>query len=176
VRVGGQVQAGDVTAVIAALPEWLRERMSETQVTRVAAAIPAELDQRTTAQLIQRVTRRGITGWQHQVRDPVGFGMRLIRAPRCPDPRCEDGTSIDTDRPCQLEACPGAAWLAAGPRPRGAAVQHGQHHDQAERTAAAEPTPTPPPARDVLAANRPQPAGDPRRWIAECRTALRRAS
>jgi hypothetical protein len=113
------VQAGDVTAVVAALPEWLRERMSETQVTRVAAAVPAELDQRTTAQLVERVTRRGVTGWQHEVRDPVGFGMRLIRALRCPDPRCEDGTSIDTDRPCRLEACPGTgmAGRPATPAP-----------------------------------------------------------
>jgi DivIVA domain-containing protein len=77
-----------------------------------------------------------------------------------------------TGRPCQLEACPGAAWLAA-PRPRRTG---GQHHDQAERPKASEPTPTPPPARDVLAADRPQPAGDPRRWVAECRAALRRAS
>jgi hypothetical protein len=108
-----------VCTVVAALPDELRKLESRPLPVPVPARplgdlIREQLQHRTAQQLAERIGRRWVGhGWAekcHSVNDGqllrsgVGIAVELLAAPECPDPRCEDGTDVDTGAPCR--ACP----------------------------------------------------------------------
>ncbi|WP_143079131.1 hypothetical protein [Streptomyces monashensis] len=108
-----------VEAVEAGLPEELRTLLPKFRPATMRDTILREAQHRTAEELISRADRRwyawglastadistGGAGLAH----PVGVAVRLIASHRCPigkcgrecpDPRCEDGIIIDTNRSC----------------------------------------------------------------------------
>jgi hypothetical protein len=111
VPAGALARPAEVGAVIAALPGWLGDGMTEAGATRVGRAVAVELaEHRTAEQLLARVARRGADRPAEPVRDAVAYATAMVRGGPCPSPRCEDGTDIDTGDRCRLEACPGRTW------------------------------------------------------------------
>ncbi len=114
-----RAQAQVVQAVEAGLPEKLRALLPQWRPSALREIILLENRQRTAEELIARADRRwyawgfastadtstGGAGLAH----PVGVAVRLIASHRCPiakcgrqcpDPRCEDGITIDTGQSC----------------------------------------------------------------------------
>jgi hypothetical protein len=141
-------------AVVEALPHALRLQLPRGPLPRTVQAVLAEqLAGRTVAQLVERVERRWILyGYEIDadpraggtgLRRPVGVLTTLLRHGQCPDPRCEDGVSIDTFKPC-----PRCQERAAA-------------HRDAARTPQAPPDPDGPPAGPDRAPQAPAHPGVP---------------
>lgn len=103
-------QAAAVRAVEGAFPEELRELLPKYRPEVLRDAILQALESRTTEQLAERVRRRW---WAHGyaadampegkgIGSPVGVAVGLVRpSTDCPDPMCEDGTTVDTGAACR---------------------------------------------------------------------------
>lgn len=99
-----------VSQVEAGLPAELRALLPARRPRPLRDTLVAELAQRSTQQLIERADRRWYTWGFAAAADtrtggrglnsPVGVAIRLLREGECPDPRCEDGTVIDSGAAC----------------------------------------------------------------------------
>ncbi|MDN3059388.1 helix-turn-helix domain-containing protein [Streptomyces sp. SRF1] len=113
--------------VAAALPQEVQPtrpggRLAPTLVRAICTALTGipgpepgtyQIPPRTPEQLIARINRRwhqargperaadGYTG-PDPIRRPVGYVADLLTAHECPDPSCEDGLILNTDRPCTI--------------------------------------------------------------------------
>lgn len=99
------------------LPDEVRGRIRPNQQQEVIAAIRAELadESRTLAELLERVGRRWLW-WKHtgeRVGCPVAVAKTLITRRQCADLRCEDGTGLDSGKPCM--ACADSRPLRSTP-------------------------------------------------------------
>ncbi|MFH8492071.1 hypothetical protein [Streptomyces longisporoflavus] len=105
-----RAQREDLRRIEAALPAELRDLLPARRPRPLRQAMLVALAQRTWTQLAERAERRwyawgfaaaadaatGGTG----LSSPVGVAITLLQDGACPDPRCEDGTNIDTGRTC----------------------------------------------------------------------------
>ncbi|MFB7906544.1 hypothetical protein ACFC1T_08975 [Kitasatospora sp. NPDC056076] len=141
-RLSAAVAAG-LREVVAALPAPLYDASvvnhplpkAPERVPVLRDAIVAELRERSSAQLAERVRRRWLAfGYDEkrfageELRAGVGIAVNLVRATRdgCGDPRCEDGTNIDLEVACRACAERRRDRRADGvPAPRPAGVEGG---------------------------------------------------
>jgi len=98
--------------VIAALPFALRAQLPPDRPLprQVHAALADALAERTPGQISARIERRWVAHGYEIAADPraggtglqrpIGVLLSLLGPGPCPDPRCEDGTSIDTGERC----------------------------------------------------------------------------
>ncbi|MFE7132872.1 hypothetical protein ACFVIM_18645 [Streptomyces sp. NPDC057638] len=94
-----------VRRVLEALPGQLTRLLPTPLPVSVQSAATAALAAgRTSDELAARVLRRW---WEHgyatkatELDRPVGVAIALLRPGPCPDPRCEDGTVLDSEAPC----------------------------------------------------------------------------
>jgi hypothetical protein len=137
---------------------------------RVTDRIVDQLGSRTVGELVERVQRRASRlPLDQQVRDPIALAMWLIAEPGCPDPRCEDGTHLDTGAPCARCA-------------ERAAERAAQVH-RLETAAAGDPPPAPPKPTPQPAPYRPPAPDRPHGYaddhadeLADARAAMAKAS
>lgn len=103
----------EVHAVLSALPEELMSEVLRVAKTRrpkgLVPTIQEQLSARTVPQMLARIERRwyghghrdaglpGGVGWKN----PAGVANALVRAEKCPLPRCEDGADLDDGRACR---------------------------------------------------------------------------
>lgn len=103
-----QGQADSVRAVEAGWPSELARLLPAHRPAVLRQAILKALDGgRTPQQLLERIQRRW---WTHgyaralaegELSSPVGVAVGLVRpSTDCPDPMCEDGTTLHLDQPC----------------------------------------------------------------------------
>ncbi|MFF9345323.1 hypothetical protein ACF1CG_36890 [Streptomyces sp. NPDC014773] len=101
-------QAAALRTVEAGIPFELAPLLPKYRPTVVRDAILAAVSNRTAEQIVDRINRRWIAwGYSLKVEDgtierPVGVLVRLLRDSKCPDPLCEDGTTMDTDTSCRM--------------------------------------------------------------------------
>ncbi|MFD4483157.1 hypothetical protein ACFWPU_44605 [Streptomyces sp. NPDC058471] len=117
-----RAQREDLRRIEAALPAELRDLLPARRPRPLRQAMLVALAQRTWTQLAERAERRWYTWGFAAAADaatggtglssPVGVAITLLQEGACPDPRCEDGTNIDTGR-----ACPRCAERRADRRP-----------------------------------------------------------
>jgi hypothetical protein len=103
-------QAAAVRTVEEAWPEGLRELLPSYRPQVLRDTIVQALESRTPEQLVERVRRRW---WSHGyavdampgekgIGSPVGVAVALVRpSVDCPDPMCEDGTTVYTGAACR---------------------------------------------------------------------------
>ncbi len=95
-----------IWAILSAIPEPVRTRITPAQQPELVNAIRAELatEARSVAELVERVRRRWLwwehTGESEKVGHPVVAAKTLIQRRHCPDARCEDGVNLDSGLPC----------------------------------------------------------------------------
>jgi len=104
------VPAADLGRVLAAIPPPLRPLLPARLPRSVAQAVRDALGERTPDQLTARIDRRWCSYGYEIAADPrcggtglsrpVGVLLTLLRPGPCPDPRCEDGVSVDTGARC----------------------------------------------------------------------------
>jgi hypothetical protein len=131
-------QAAAVRAVEEAWPEQLRELLPKYRPEVLRDAVVEALESRTAEQLVERVRRRW---WAHGyavdvmpgergIGSPVGVAVALVRpSADCPDPMCEDGTTVHTGAPCRACAERRAARKGGGggvPAPRSGQAEGGR--------------------------------------------------
>jgi Helix-turn-helix domain len=114
-------QAAAVRAVEEAFPEQLQKLLPSYRPPVLRDAILQALESRTADQVAERVRRRW---WAHGyaadvlpegkgIGSPVGVAVGLVRpSTDCPDPMCEDGTTVDTGTTCRACAERRADWKA----------------------------------------------------------------
>lgn len=103
-------QAAALRTVEAALPAELQALLPKYRPKVLREVILEALDSRTAEQVAQRVRHRwwahgyaadALTGGRG-ISSPVGVAVGLVRpSADCPDPMCEDGTTLDTGEPCR---------------------------------------------------------------------------
>ncbi|MFC7309326.1 hypothetical protein ACFQVC_34595 [Streptomyces monticola] len=101
-----RAQRDDLRSIEASLPPELRALLPARRPRPLRDAMTGALAQRTWRQLAERAERRWYAWGFAAAADgegltsPVGVAIALLQDGECPDPRCEDGTGIDTGRPC----------------------------------------------------------------------------
>ncbi|MFE3196861.1 hypothetical protein [Embleya sp. NPDC059237] len=98
-----QARVAEVQAVLRAFPDALRKALPSPLPRGIPSVLGRELESRTAAQLVERVRRRSewmVAAIDDGIRAPVGLALFLIEHGECPDPRCEDGESVDDRRRC----------------------------------------------------------------------------
>jgi hypothetical protein len=97
----GSGRSAFVARIWSVLGPVIAEEIPSHGQHRVNERIVAQMPTRTAGQLVERIQRRARRRPLDQpARDPVALAMWLVAEPACPDPRCEDGTHLDTGRRC----------------------------------------------------------------------------
>ncbi|NBE54043.1 hypothetical protein [Streptomyces boluensis] len=161
----------ELRRVEAALPPELRALLPVRRPRPLRDALVRALDQRTWQQLVERAERRWYAWGFAAAADtstggagltsPVGVAITLLQDGECPDPRCEDGTTIDSGR-----ACPRCVERREDHRReehrREGHRHEGHRHGAGARARASEPAPEPARERGPAAEARgPVPAPSP---------------
>ncbi|MER6913930.1 hypothetical protein ABT354_19845 [Streptomyces sp. NPDC000594] len=146
-----------VRRVLESLPGQLTLLLPTPLPVPVQSAAAAALAAgRTPDELSARVLRRW---WKHgyatkatDLQRPVGVAIALLRPGPCPDPRCEDGTVLDSDTPCTRCA------ERRQDHHRARAAEDAAHPRGPGSSAPGPPTPVPPPFTELPATGAVNPA------------------
>ncbi|MER6602510.1 hypothetical protein [Streptomyces parvus] len=142
-------------------PELLENELPDLPVVS-SAILTAMGEGRTVEQMRDRIwfrwAQHGFSDiWAEEGRfeKPVGVAVALVRPLRrgdrfaCPDLRCENGVSLDTEEPCRLCAERLADWRAERARKRGQAPRQDANSDRAGAGSADTALPPQRAAQDV---------------------------
>lgn len=162
-----RAQREDLRRIEASLPAELRDLLPARRPRPVREAMLAALKQRTWQQIAERAERRWYAWGFAAAADtstggsgltsPVGVTIALCQEGECPDPRCEDGTNVDTAR-----SCPRCAERRTDRRrPTAPTTAPDSHRQPADDASPPAPDPSGPPALRLTPPPAPAPPATP---------------